>query len=399
MRIAQINSYSNGSTGHIARTIHTALLERGHESLFAFGAGPDIGPEGYRIETRMGGFLHTLITLFTGLHGYSSAAATRRLVRRLKVFQPDLIHLHNLHGSYLNLKILFRHLKRADIPVVMTVHDCWVYTGKCYHYYEAKCDKFLRQCGDCPQLAMYPKSYYFDCTKKMLADKKKWIGGLKDLHIVTISQWLQGEVGRSMLGHYPITIVRNSVHETYGPMPVPEAVLDKYGLRNKFVILGVASSWNAHKGVDDFCALAERLAEDEVIVLVGHMKEGTQLPANIVTVPRTESVEELAQLYNAASVYISMSTEETFGLTIAEALCCGTPAVVYDATACPEMVQAEQNGYAVPPHDVERAYECIQRIKHGSVADRATISEQAQGRYATRRMVDEYLAVYKGVLE
>ena len=398
MRIAQINSYSNGSTGHIARTIHTALLEQGHESLFAFGAGPDIGPEGYRIETRVGGFLHTLTTLFTGLHGYSSVAATRRLVRRLKAFQPDLIHLHNLHGNYLNLKILFRYLKKADIPVVMTAHDCWIFTGKCYHYYEAKCDKFLHQCGHCPQLAMYPKSYCFDRTKKMLADKKKWIGALDNVHMVTISQWLQGEVGKSMLGRYPITIVRNCVNPAYGVTSVSADLLDKYGLRDKCVILGVASSWNEHKGTRDFCALAERLAQDEVIVLVGHMKDDVVLPPKVITIPRTDSVEELAQLYNAASVYVSMSTEETFGLTIAEALCCGTPAVVYDATACPEMVQTGHNGFAVAPHDVEQVYVCIQQIKDGRVADRVTISEQARGQYTAQRMADEYLVVYKGVL-
>lgn len=399
MRIAQINSYSNGSTGHIARTIHTALLEQGHESLFAFGAGPDIGPEGYRIETRMGGFLHTLTTLFTGLHGYSSGAATRRLVRRLKAFQPDLIHLHNLHGGYLNLKKLFRYLKKADIPVVMTVHDCWIYTGKCYHYYEANCDKFLHQCGDCPQLAMYPKSYYFDRTKKMLVDKKKWICGLDNVHIVTISQWLQREVGHSMLGRYPITVVRNCVNSAYNLAPVSADVLDKYGLRGKKVILGVASSWNVHKGVQDFCALSERLAEEEVIVLVGHMKDDVVLPPNIRTIPRTDSAEELAQLYHAASVYVSMSTEETFGLTMAESLCCGTPIVVYDATACPEMVQEGRNGYVATPHDIEQVYQQIQLIQSGRVADRVSISEQAHSQYSVRCMTDKYLAVYKGVLE
>ena len=399
MRIAQINSYSNGSTGHIARTIHNALLDAGHDSLFAFGAGPDIGENGYRIATDREMFFHTVTTLFTGLHGYSSVLATRRLVKRLKAFRPELVHLHNLHGGYLHLKTLFRYLKKADIPVVLTVHDCWIYTGKCYHYYEAKCHKYQHQCGDCPQLKMYPKSYYFDRTKKMLADKKKWLGSLKNLYMVTISDWLQREVKASWLGDHPVTTVRNGVNGAYGMMPVSDAVVEKYGLQNTFVILGVASSWNAHKGVRDFCALADMLAEDEVIVLVGQMKSDVQLPPNVIAIPRTDSIEELAQLYNAASVYVSMSTEETFGLTIAEALCCGVPAVVYDATACPEMIEQGRNGYVAAPHDVTQVYQHIQSIKSGHIADRTSISEQACKGYATQRMVDGYLSVYRGIWE
>ncbi len=396
MKVVHINSYSNGSTGHIASSIHSALLDSGNESLFAFGNGPDIVRGGYRIGSKFDFFLHTLTTLLTGLHGYSSAFATRRLVKKLKKFNPDIVHLHNLHGGYLNLKILFNFLKKSNIKTVVTVHDCWLYTGKCYHYYEAKCDKFLDKCGKCPQLSMYPKSYFFDFTPKMLKDKKKLIGSLENLYAITISKWLQEEVERSFMGKYPVTTIRNGVNDIYRISDRELNTELDSKLQNKFVILGVASSWNEHKGISDFLKLSELLSEDEVIVLVGNINNRS-LPDNVIAIDHT-SKEELVAIYNAASVYVSMSCEETFGLTIAEALSCGTPAIVYQATACPEMITSEEVGYVAAPHNIEQVYEYICKIKTTSV-NRIAISQKAQELYSTQRMLDEYLSFYRGVIE
>lgn len=398
MRIVQINSYSNGSTGQIAASIHSALLNSNNDSLFAYGSGPEIVDGGYRISNRLDIFVHTLLTLFTGLHGYSSVHVTRRLIKKLKKFNPDLIHLHNLHGGYLNLKILFDYLKKANISVVLTIHDCWIYTGKCYHYYEAKCDKYLNRCGNCPQLSMYPKSFLFDCTSKMLMDKRKWIEPIEKINIVTISDWLKHEVKNSFLGTYPITTIKNGINSIYDIIPVPDDVQIKYGIKDKFVILGVASSWNSHKGISDFVRLANKLSNDEVIVLVGNMAKNIELPKNIIAINHTESMHELALIYNSASVYVSMSTEETFGLTIAEALSCGTPAVVYQATACPEMIVEGENGYVASPHNIAQVYNYIQLIKKGKIGDRESISLKARRTYSQERMVAEYLSYYRSIL-
>lgn len=397
MRVVQINSYSNGSTGHIANTIHQALLSNGDESLFAYGSGPELPEGGYRIGNKRDVSFHTYATLLTGLHGYCSVRATRRLVKKLKAFQPDIVHLHNLHGSYLNLKILLRYLSKQKIKTVITAHDCWLYTGKCYHYYEAKCDKYLQKCGNCPQLAMYPKSLRFDRTAKMLKDKQKLFGAIPQLYVVTISDWLHNQVAESFLGERPITTIRNgvnSIYRIYGdgkPAGFPEQFSDK------FVILGVASSWNQHKGISDFIKLADMLSEDEVIVLVGHIKNDVTLPGNIVTIDHTENMKELADIYNAASVYVSMSTEETFGLTIAEALSCGLPSVVYGATACPEMIAEEENGGIAQPHDIKQVYDRIQQIKKATWINKTAISEKAREKYSTQRMAEEYLAFYREI--
>ena len=395
MRIVQINSYSNGSTGHIASAIHKALLANGHDSLFAYGNGPDIPEGGYRIGSRPDFLYHTAISLFTGLHGYCSVLSTFRLIEKLKKFKPDIVHLHNLHGSYLNLPLLFQYLSRYHIKTVITVHDCWLFTGKCYHYYEAKCDRFLSECGNCPQLSMYPKSYWFDFTSKMLKDKQHLLGSIENLNIVTISDWLQGQVKKTFLGTRPVTTIHNGVNGIFRRYDEPYAPKLEQ-LSHKFIILGVASSWNAHKGIADFVKLAEMLSEDEVIVLVGGMHKNVALPNNIIAIDRTDSAEELAHIYSKASVYVSLSTEETFGLTIAEALCCGLPAVVYRATACPELVSEGEDGYVAQPHNIPQVYGYIQQIKRAAVNDRATISRNAQRRYSTQRMVDAYLSYYQG---
>ena len=397
MRIVQINSYSNGSTGHIANSIHKELLSQGHESLFAYGNGPDIGQGGYRIGNRFDCFVHTVVTLITGLHGYSSVLSTYRLIKRIEEFKPDIIHLHNLHGSYLNLRVLFGYLKKSKIETVITLHDCWLYTGKCYHYYEAKCDRYLHSCGNCTQLSMYPKSYYFDRTKKMLRDKKKWIGQLDHLHVITISDWSQGQAEETFLGEYPIHTIKNGINPGFGQTCEVDSALSAM-VGDRFIILGVASSWNAHKGIYDFIKLAQMLSEDEVIVLVGQISEEIELPDNIISAGSKQSVEALALIYNTAGVYVNMSTEETFGLVTAEAMACGAPCIVYGATACPEMIEGGKNGYIAAPHDMSQVYAHIQSVKNTASFDRTEISRKAREKYSARRMVSEYLTAYRGIL-
>ncbi len=393
MRIAQINTCSYGSTGGIAKKIHAELSEQGHESLFAYGFGPDVNHKSVKISNKVSGLVHKVISEFIGLHGYASVISTIKLVKKLKKFKPDIIHLHNLHGGYINLKILFDYIKKENIKTVITLHDCWLFTGKCYHYYEARCDKYLHNCGNCPQLSMYPKSKFFDFTTKMLNDKKNLFKGIKNLHIVTVSQWLKEQAQATFLGRFPISVVSNGVNDVFRVTNSTEQteVTDK--IKGKFVILSVASVWDEHKGMKDIEDLSLRLADDEVILVVGKITNKKPLPDNIITIDRTENIEKLVEIYNAADVYVSMSTEETFGLTIAEALCCGVPAIVYNATACREMVENGKNGYVAQPHNIEQVYEYIQNIK----ADSFTCERMSvffKEKYSGKKMIEGYFNVY-----
>jgi putative colanic acid biosynthesis glycosyltransferase len=399
MKVMQINSYSNGSTGRIANAIHTSLLQNGDQSILAYGNGPDIPNGGYRISSNLGMYVHNVLSLFTGLHGYTSFISTIKLIKKIKSFNPDIVHLHNLHGGYVNFITLLKYLGKHDIKTVMTVHDCWIYTGKCYHYYEVDCKRYLDKCGNCPQLAMYPKSYFFDFTKKMLRDKRRAFSKIKNLNIVTISEWSKQQVQETMLSKYPVAIIRNGVDPAFRFIDSKTIASLDEKIGNCFVILGVAASWNTNKGINDFIELAKKLKGDEIIILVGGLKKEINLPDNIISIKRTDNIQELATLYNRADVYVSASTQETYGLTIAEALSCGTPAIVYDATACREMINPGENGYFVRPHDIDELYDRITYIRKSSNIDREKISLEAKQKFSADKMIENYISLYRKIFE
>lgn len=397
MKVLQINSYPNGSTGAIAKSIHNALQKNGDESVFAYGIGTSSEAD-FKIGTELDFKLHTYGTLLTGLHGYFSKNNTKKLVDYIKKENPDIIHLHNIHGGYINLKILFEFLKKYNKKVIITLHDCWLFTGKCYHFYEAGCEKWKENCDNCPQLAMYPKSLFFDRTEKMLADKKSLLKGFSNLHITAVSHWLGDIAKESFLGEYPVSVIYNGIDTSlFCPQDTAETE-EKYNLKGKFVILGVASSWNKVKGLQNFIKLSERLNENEVIMLVGVTEEiKRSLPANCIGVTRTENKTELAKLYSAADVFINFSAQETFGMVTAEAMACGTPVIVSNTTACPEIV-CDGAGFVADPHNIEQINCCIDEIRKmpkGYYRD-ACVAHIKEN-YTVEKMTASYINLYENM--
>lgn len=395
MRVFHINSYSNGSTGKIATAIHEELINQGSDSCFAYGLGETPYENCCKITNPRSMLLHAYTTMLTGLHGYFSSHQTLALINKIKAFHPDIVHLHNLHGGYINVFMLLRFLKKSDIKTVITLHDCWLFTGKCYHFYEAGCNRWTENCGNCPQLSMYPKSIFFDRTKKMLKDKRKAFKGFKSLNIVAVSDWLRDTAKQSFLNEYEIRTIHNGIDTSlFYPRTDFSDINKKYKLSDKFVILGVASSWNEHKGLADFLRLSEMLDENEVIVLVGVTDEQKELlPKNIIGISRTENSNELADLYSRADVFLNCSTEETFGLVVAEAMACATPAIVYDATACGEILD-EGTGFVVQPHDIKKVYDCIAEIKKGKTDYKTNCVSKICNDYKKEIMVKKYIDLY-----
>lgn len=341
MKVVQINCAAGGSTGTIAKAIHGELIERGHESYIFYGFGTPTKENMIRVGGYFSLHSHAVLSRNLGLQGYFSVLATMRMLRRIRKINPDIIHLHNLHGSYLNLPLLFRYLKKSTANIIVTLHDCWLFTGKCPYFTVAGCEKWKDACGKCSQLPGYPRSKV-DTTAKCLRDKKKWLSDFGDrLQIVTVSDWLRDTAKQSFLGQYSVRTIHNGIDcDIFSPKD-DAAIRKKYCLENKFVLLGVASAWDKRKGLSVFLEMAKQLTEDEVIVLVGLTEaQCAQMPHNVIGITRTENQQELAQLYSAANVFINPSKEETFGLVTAEAMACGTPVVVYDSTACAEVVQA-----------------------------------------------------------
>ena len=396
MRVLQINSVcGTGSTGKLAVQISDYLHAQGVENFIAYGFGGCDRPNTYKFGNMADAHLHSFLSRKLCLQGYGSWFATGRLIRYIKKTQPTIIHLHNIHGHYLNFPRLFRFLRKQDCHVVWTFHDCWPMTGKCTHFTEAGCWKWQTQCENCPQLHTYPDSVR-DRSRKNHLDKKKYFGSIDKMHIVTVSKWLMETAEASFFRGKDIRYIYNGIN-TELFRPVPSDIRSTLGIGNKFMILGVSSQWNHKKGYDKFLSLAQRLDENAVIVLVGVTKEQkASLPANVIGITGTKNQQQLAQLYTAADVLVNLSMEETFGLVVAEALACGTPAIVLNSTACPEVVSPE-TGIVIAP-DCEGLDNALAEIrKNGKAYYQDACVSRVRQEFTNEKMQEKYYLLYRGL--
>lgn len=364
--LLQINTTVNyGSNGRIAEEIGLTAMAHGWESYIAFGRHER--PSASRllkVGKDLDIALHGLQTRLFDRHGLGSALATRELIKKINLIQPDIIQLHNIHGYYLNYKLLFHYLASVDIPVVWTLHDCWPFTGHCANFSFAGCDKWKTVCEYCPQTSSYPASLLIDRSRKNFQDKKNTFLKIKRLSIVCVSGWLAQMVGSSFLNGFPVKVIQNGINtDVFSPVLHDDGIRKKYRLGDKFVILGVAGYWNEKKGLHDFLSLGQQIDEESQIVLVGlSKKQLARLPKNIIGIERTDNLEELTALYSTADVFVNPSYEESFGLTTIEAMACGTPSIVYDATALPETITPE-TGVVVKSGDLEGLKNAIEEVK------------------------------------
>ncbi len=363
MKVFSINAVPYGSTGGIMHAIQRLLESQGHTAVSSAGFTwrKWDGPHFYMIGSIFTKTLHMLLAKLTGYNGCFSRVSTRALLKEIDRFDPDVIHLHNLHGWYVNLPMLFGYLKRKPVKVVWTLHDCWALTGQCPHFTMVKCDKWKTGCHHCPQYRQYPDTYV-DRTKTMWKKKKQWFSGLQDLTIVTPSHWLAGLVGESFLKEYPVQVIHNGVDVSVF-QPTEGDFRERYGITpEQYVIVGVAFDWSVRKGLDVFVDLAKELDDRFRIVLVGaNEKIDAQLPGNIISIHRTLNQQELAEIYTAADVFANPTREEVLGLVNLEALCCGTPVVTFRSGGSPECVD-ETCGSVVDCDDTQGMKREIVRI-------------------------------------
>lgn len=393
MKLLQINSVVNyGSTGHIAEDIGALAQKYGFESTIAYGRYPKKSSSNLiRIGNDLDVKIHGVKTRLFDKHGFGSYFATKRFIKELKKCSPSIIHLHNIHGYYLNVSVLFKFLKKQNVPIVWTLHDCWTMTGHCSHFSSAKCFKWQKGCYKCPLLNKYPKSL-FDNSKHNYKIKKDLFTGIKNLTIVTPSKWLCSVVEQSYLKEYPIRVINNGINlDVFKPCSSKDS---------SFMILGVASVWEDSKGLKDFIKLSSMISSDEKIVLVGLSKDQiSNLPKNIIGIERTESQNALAELYSKASVFVNPTYEDTFPTTNLEALACGTPVVTYEGTGSVEAID-ENTGFVVPLGDVDALYKAIQSIKLKGVESYIDgCSLKAKKNYDKTECFEKYIELYKSLLK
>lgn len=399
--LLQINSSANASShGKIAESIGALAIKEGWRSVIAYGRR--VSPsqsELIHIGTNFELKEHGIESRLFDNHGLASRFATRKFVRKIQEIKPDIIQLHNIHGYYLNYKLLFEYLNHTNIPIVWTLHDCWSFTGHCSHFIGVHCDKWKTFCHDCSLKRAYPKSY-IDRSKRNFELKRKIFTANSNLHIVTVSEWLGELAKQSFFYKKDIRVIGNGVDiNVFRPVNFQQGDLFRK-LQGKSVVLGVASVWGEHKGLTDFVRLNQLLKNDEQLVLIG-INEDTkkQLPSNIICIPRTNSSEELAQWYNRADIVLSLSKAETFGLTVVEGMACGTPAIVYDNTAQPELI-TKDTGFVIKEGDIRHLYETIQIIKKNGREFYSNACRTRAEKYYNRNVCyEEYVRLYKQLLQ
>ena len=400
MRVLQINAVSGySSTGRICVEIAEYLNNTGHEGYIAYADGFSF-KRSYKIGNKIDHKIHALFSRLFGLQAYFSVYSTRKLLKYIEKLNPDVVHLHNLHSNYINLKSLLCFLADNDIPTVISLHDCWFYTGKCTHYTVDSCYRWKENCGNCPRLNKDNPSWFFDRTAKLLRDKNKWFSQIPRLVVVGVSDWITNEAKKSILSSArTITRIYNWIDlDVFKPVDATELKL-KLNLEGKFIILGVASGWSNAKGLDKFLELVTILTDDMRIVLVGNINRNISLPKNIIHLPSTHNVSELVQYYSMADVYLHLSPEETFGKTIAEALSCGTPAIVMNSTACPEVVDGNC-GIILDNNQTDKILEAISKIK---VKGQKTYSLDAISRvkehFNLESNIEKFVSLYKELID
>lgn len=392
---------NRGSTGTIAESIGLIAMNNNWESYIAHGRFSRPSKSNIiKIGNYLDVFLHGLETRFFDRHGLGSRSATKKLINKIKGIKPDVIHLHHLHGYYINIEILFDFLSQSKIPVVWTFHDCWSFTGHCAHFSKVGCFKWQTECQNCPQLSEYPASIFIDRSKQNFALKKNIFNSVHNMVIISVSKWLDGMVSSSFLSNINRQVIFNGIDTSiFNTLPSRNMIKSKYNIETNFVILGVATTWSKSKGLDDFRLLSNLLKKDEIIILIGlNKKQIKQLPPNIKGIPKTENVNQLVDYFNIADVFVNLSVEETFGLTTAEALSCGTPAVVYNATACPEVVD-EFTGIVVEKNNINDVYKAINTIRIiGKEAYSSACRKRAVLNYCKNERYNQYIKLYKDLI-
>lgn len=401
MNILQINSVCGiGSTGRIVTDLHALLISQGHKSTVAFGRDKAKNcTTAIRIGNSVDNYLHVARTRLFDAHGFASLSATKVFIAKIIALNPDVIHLHNLHGYYLHVGLLFEYLKQTDKSVIWTLHDCWAFTGHCSHFDYIGCDRWKSECHHCPSKVEYPKSLFFDRSKKKYKQKKELFTGVPDLTIVIPSRWLSILVKESYLQEYPVKVINNGIDLSVFK-PVSSDFRTRYNLHRQFVILGVAFNWGVRKGYQYFIDLAKKLNPNEKIVLVGVSEQQIkELPNGIIGIAKTNSSAELAEIYSSADIFVNPTLEDNFPTTNLEALACGVPVITFNTGGSPEALD-DDCGMVVERGDLNGLIAAIEKVKkNGKIFYTAQCQKRANDLYGKNDRFKEYVSLYKGCLK
>lgn len=385
MRIAQIcTNVMSGSVGSIVRNLCKEIESNGDEYLICYGRGKDpIEFNNYKFDTKLDVYYHVFLARLFDSDGLHSKHATRRLIKRLKMFNPDVVHIHCLHGYYINYPILFDYFENSRVKVVWTMHDCWAFTGHCCYYDFNKCNKWMKECNKCKYMKAYPKSIIISRSKRNYLMKKKIFNLIEKMTIVTPSKWLKEELGKSFLNDKQIVVINNGIDTSVFYRN------DKI-LKQK-IILGVASIWDERKGLNDFIQLSRVLPDNYKIRIIGASKKQVEELSlyDIEVIERTNNVEELVYEYNRALVLFNPTYEDNYPTVNLEANACGLPVITYNTGGSGECLINEKFGYIINVKDYTTFISLIEKIDiYGKLNENTKVLSK-------KKMIEQYKKIYK----
>ncbi len=400
MKIVQINTVcGTGSTGKIAASLYNISLLDGLTPFIAYGRGKaPVNIQSYKIGNPFDFGCHVIVNFFEGKSGFGSKHVTKRFLKWLDTIKPDILHLHNLHGFYIHVGMLFEYIKGHNISVVWTMHDCWPLTGQCAHFDYAECNKWKTSCFSCPiYRTNYPYSLFKDNSKQNYIVKRETFTKVRNMIIVTPSNWLASVVKQSFLSNYPIVVIPNGIDLDIFK-PFPSSVMQC----NPKIILGVANIWSPQKGLNFFLELYKMLDSSYQIVLIGvNRKQEKQIRkmsnGSIITLTRTANQTELARWYSRAYAYVNPTLEDTFPTTNLEALACGTPVITFNTGGSPESITSKC-GLVVDKGNVSQLYAAILSLEKNSEITSSSCRECALA-YDKDKNFDKYLHLYRELIK
>ena len=395
MKVLQINTvFGSGSTGRIVKELYDTLEANGHNCCVAYGRGK--APDKYntiKIGNDIDMYAHVLKTRLFDLHGFGSKNATIKLIKSIEKYNPDIIHLHNLHGYYINIEVLFNYLSTLAIPIVWLLHDQWAISGHSAYFEldnnrNIPYENLLKE-----QKYNYPKSFFSDKSKQNYQKKKEIFTGVKNMTIITPSDWLNNIVKKSFLAKYSIKTINNGVDVNIFK-PTASNFRKNNNLQKKKIILGVASIWEERKGLSFFNQIADSVDENTKVVLVGIKKKDQKyLHPNIMAIKRTENIQQLANIYTAADVFVNPTLEDNFPTTNIESLACGTPVVTFNTGGSPESLD-ENCGIIVEKGNSKKLISAILNFKYNSYSKKYCV-DKAREMYDKNNVNQKYLNLYK----
>lgn len=392
MKLLLINvTYGQGSTGTIVRDIEN-LCE--HSNLECYVASPDHevmnAKRGYVIGNLFDHKLHAVLCRINGQQAYFSHCATKKLLRHIEKIKPDIVHLHTIHGNYLNMPKLLTNLAKQNIRIIITMHDCWYFTGKCFHYVEEGCQKWQQGCFECPRKRKDIPNWFFDHSKNVYRDKKKYIQQLEDVTIVGPSQWICDEANKTFMKEKNVCCIYNGVDENIFK-ECAQNFRKENRLEDKFIVLGMANKWLHPNNKTLVQTIIDNLKEEDLIILLGVEEKDVPFETSkIKTIPYIEDRKKLADIYNSADVFVNLTLADTFPTVNMEAVCCGTPVVTHDVGGCKETIE-EGTGILVSIGDTQGVLDAINRIKEASYDKCSSIGSE---KFSKEGNYQKYIQLY-----